>query len=155
MKRVVTGHDEEGHSVIILEGAPPTVIDAGTYVMTELWITDPAMPPVAGADPSTREWAAEPPAGGTCFRIVEIPPVARSGEHGASDGDQRFFYGAHRTDTLDYVTVLRGEVTLIVGDSEVALLPGDSVIQQPGVLHDWQNRSTEPCVLAGVLISAR
>jgi hypothetical protein len=154
MRRVVTGHDEKGNPAIIQEGAPPTVIDAGTYVMTELWITDPAMP-AAGTDPATREWAAEPPTGGTCFRIVEIPPIAHSGEPGASDGDQRFFHGAHRTDTLDYVTVLRGEVTLIVGDSEVTLLPGDSVIQQPGVLHDWQNRSAELCVLAGVLISAR
>jgi Cupin domain len=155
MKRVVAGYDEEGNPAIIEEGAPPTVIDAGTYVMTELWITDPAKPPVAGTDPSTWEWTAEPPVGGTCFRIVEIPPVARSGELGASDADQRFFYGAHQTDTLDYVTVLRGEVTLIVGNTEVTLMPGDSVIQQPGVLHDWQNRSMDPCVLVGVLISAR
>jgi quercetin dioxygenase-like cupin family protein len=42
---------------------------------------------------------------------------------------------------LDYVTVLRGEVTLVAGDSEVTLRPGDSVIQQPGVPHDWQNRT--------------
>jgi hypothetical protein len=154
MKRVVTGFDENGNPAILEEGAPPTVIDAGTYVMTDLWVTDPAKPPVPGTDPSRREWTAEPPAGGTIFRIVETPPAARSGEPGASDADQRFLYGAHQTDTLDYVTVLRGEVTLIVGDTEVTLLPGDSVIQQPGVQHDWQNRSTEPYVLVGVLISA-
>ena len=51
--------------------------------------------------------------------------------------------------------VLRGEVTLIVGGSEVTLYPGDSVVQQPGVPHDWQNRSAETGVMVGVLISAR
>jgi uncharacterized cupin superfamily protein len=53
------------------------------------------------------------------------------------------------------VTILRGEVTLIVGDTEVALRPGDSVVQQPGVPHDWQNRSRETAVMVGVLLSAR
>ena len=53
------------------------------------------------------------------------------------------------------MTVLRGRVTLVIGETEVDLGPGDSVVQQPGVPHDWQNRSAEPCVMAGVLVSAR
>jgi mannose-6-phosphate isomerase-like protein (cupin superfamily) len=64
------------------------------------------------------------------------------------------FQDAHATSTLDYVTVLRGEVTLVVGGAEVTLGPGDSVVQQPGVPHDWQNRTAQPCVMAGVLLSA-
>ena len=47
-----------------------------------------------------------------------------------------------------------GEVTLVVGGTEVILGPGDSVVQQPGVPHDWQNRSAEPAVMVGVLLSA-
>jgi mannose-6-phosphate isomerase-like protein (cupin superfamily) len=55
--------------------------------------------------------------------------------------------------------ILRGEVTLIVGDesagyTEVLLRAGDSVVQQPGVPHDWQNRSGERAVMIGVLLSA-
>jgi quercetin dioxygenase-like cupin family protein len=53
------------------------------------------------------------------------------------------------------VTILRGEVTLIVGGTEVLLRPGDSVVQQPGVPHDWQNRSRDRAVMVGVLLSAR
>jgi quercetin dioxygenase-like cupin family protein len=53
------------------------------------------------------------------------------------------------------VTILRGEVTLIVGGTEVLLRPGDSVVQQPGVPHDWQNRSRESATMVGVLLSAR
>jgi quercetin dioxygenase-like cupin family protein len=65
------------------------------------------------------------------------------------------FQGAHATDTLDYVTILRGEVTLVVGGTEVLLRPGDSVVQQPGVPHDWQNRCRDSAVMVGVLVSAR
>jgi quercetin dioxygenase-like cupin family protein len=71
------------------------------------------------------------------------------------DAGHEGFQDAHATDTLDYVTVLRGEVVLVVGGAEVTLGPGDSVIQQPGVPHDWQNRSAERAVMIGVLLSAR
>jgi uncharacterized cupin superfamily protein len=96
------------------------------------------------------EWALEPPAGGACFRIVEIAPGAAE----VLDSGHAEFQGAHATDTLDYVTILRGEVTLLVGDSEIVLRPGDSVVQQPGVPHDWQNRSGDTAVMVGVLLSA-
>jgi quercetin dioxygenase-like cupin family protein len=81
--------------------------------------------------------------------------VFRRGDDGRLDAEHERFQEAHATGTLDYVTVLSGQVTLVVGGSAVTLRPGDSVIQQPGVPHDWQNRSAEPAVLAGILLSAR
>jgi len=159
MNRVVTGYDENGEPAIIRQGEPPTVIHAGRYLTTELWVTD-AAPRLTDADTSTREWALEPPHGGSCFRIVEIAPEGQEDDGGdaagqvAVDGGHDGFQEAHATETLDYVTVLRGEVTLIVGGAEVTLGPGDSVVQQPGVPHDWQNRSAQRAVMVGVLLSA-
>jgi quercetin dioxygenase-like cupin family protein len=155
VNRVVTGRDESGNPAIIRQGASPTVIHAGKYTTTELWVNDPAKPLSAG-EPSLSEWSLEPPTGGACFRIVEIAPDEEgdAAEH-IEDLDYGAFQEEHHTDTLDLVTVLRGEVTLVVGGSEVTLRPGDSVIQQPGIPHNWENRSTEPGVLVGVLISAR
>ena len=157
MNRIVTGRDQDGRPVIIHRGTPPTVIEAGRYRTTELWVSGPgARPARPGADPSAGDWALEPPPGGSCFRIVEIAPgAAADAGDGAGAAGHEEFQGAHATSTLDYVTVLRGEVTLVVGDAEVTLGPGDSVVQQPGVPHDWQNRSAEPAVMAGVLLSAR
>ncbi len=149
---------------VIRQGEPPTVIHAGRYVTTELWVTDAAPPRAADTDTSTRAWQLEPPPGGCCFRIVEIARPAgerAAGSEPASAGRGRpgrateGFQDAHATDTLDYVTVLRGEVVLVVGESEITLGPGDSVVQQPGVPHDWQNRSAEQAVMVGVLLSAR
>jgi quercetin dioxygenase-like cupin family protein len=155
VNRVVTGRDERGNPAIIQQGASPTVIHAGKYTTTELWVNDPAKAWAAG-EPSLSEWSLEPPPGGACFRVVEIAPNEGGGgmEH-TGDSDHGAFQDEHYTDTLDLVTVLRGEVTLVVGRSEVTLRPGDSVIQQPGVPHSWENRSAEPGVLVGVLISAR
>jgi len=149
--RVVTGYDEKGNPAIIRQGASGTVIHAGKYTTTELWVRDPAQPVAAGLDTSVDEWSLEPPQGGACFRIVEIAP--ETGD--AADTEHDAFQETHQTDTLDFVTVLRGEVTVIVDGSEVTLYPGDSVVQQPGVPHDWQNRSAEPTVLVGVLLSPR
>ncbi len=147
----------EWRADILRQGQPPTVIHAGRYTTTELWVSGRAPLAATDADTSTREWALEPPPGGACFRIVEIAPAADAVPDDAApdDGGHGDFQGAHATDTLDYVTILRGEVTLVVGDTEVLLRPGDSVVQQPGVPHDWQNRSGESAVMVGVLISAR
>jgi hypothetical protein len=185
--RVVTGYDANGAPTILWQGDPPTVIHAGRYTTTELWVSDRAPIATSDADASAREWALEPPPGGTCFRIVEIAPDSErsGGDGGDGDGIDGNFQGTHATDTLDYVTILRGEVTLIVGATvasgtaasgtavsgtaasgtavsgtgagytEVLLKPGDSVVQQPGVPHDWQNRSGERAVMIGVLLSAR
>ena len=159
MNRVVTGFDADGRPVVIAEGSPPTVIYAGRYTTTELWVSGRGPIAAGSTDTSTSDWALEPPAGGACFRIVEIAPgddEADSPAVAEGDGDDGHaeFQGAHATETLDYVTVLRGEVTLVVGDREIVLGPGDSVVQQPGVPHDWQNRTAAPAVMIGVLLSA-
>jgi quercetin dioxygenase-like cupin family protein len=135
------------------------VIHAGRYTTTELWVSGRAPLTATHDDLSTREWGLEPPPGGACFRIVEIAPGTDEAAEPAGDGEvaagHEGFQEAHATDTLDYVTVLRGRVTLVIGGTETDLGPGDSVVQQPGVPHDWQNRSAETCVMVGVLVSAR
>jgi Cupin domain len=153
VNRVVTGFGPAGNPVILAQGAPPTVIHAGRYTTTELWVSGRS-PIVPGTtDTSTREWGLEPPPGGACFRIVEIAPAGAGGD--VAEAGHSEFQGAHATETLDYVTILRGEVTLVVGDVELVLRPGDSVVQQPGVPHDWRNDSGETAVMVGVLVSAR
>ncbi len=160
MNRVVTGYDENGNPAVIRQGDPPTVIHAGRYTTTELWVSDRGPIKATDADTSTREWALEPPLGGACFRIVEIAPGTDDAAEGGGAGGEELsaghegFQDAHATDTLDYVTILSGQVTLIVGGTELTLGPGDSVVQQPGVPHDWQNRSADRAVMVGVLVSA-
>jgi quercetin dioxygenase-like cupin family protein len=66
---------------------------------------------------------------------------ARPGEHP----------GMHRTDTIDYIVVLKGEIDFILETGEVHLTEGDMIVDT-GVNHSWANRSGKPCVLAAVMI---
>jgi quercetin dioxygenase-like cupin family protein len=155
--RIVTGPGKDGRPAILFSGQPPTTVEFGKYRTTELWVTSSPPAVIRGTDPSAQPWELEPPPGGTCFRIVEIAPEAGpAGTAPAADssGEPVGFLEEHATETLDYVVVLSGQVTLQVGDTEVTLHPGDCVVQQ-GVAHDWRNDTAEPCVLAGVLISRR
>jgi naringenin degradation protein FdeH len=152
VRRIVTGHDEGGNPTILFEGEPPTVMDFGGIVTTELWVTDATPPDLERPDDtSLREWEIDPPPGGAAFRSVTIMPQSERTDGGDEDPE---FLGAHRTDTLDFVVVVSGEITMTIGDREVTLRQGDSVVQR-ATAHNWENRGSVPCVLAGVLISAR
>jgi oxalate decarboxylase/phosphoglucose isomerase-like protein (cupin superfamily) len=65
--------------------------------------------------------------------------------------------GRHRSETLDLVLVIAGDVHLILEEEpnlrEVHLAAGDCVVQR-GVWHRWENRSDTPCVLSTVMVTA-
>jgi uncharacterized cupin superfamily protein len=60
----------------------------------------------------------------------------------------------HRTESVDYGVVIEGELTLVLDDSEVQLLPGTVVVQR-GTNHAWANRSGKPCRMLFVLVDGR
>jgi mannose-6-phosphate isomerase-like protein (cupin superfamily) len=152
MRRIVTGYDEQGRAGIIFDGEPPTVMDFGSIVTTELWVTDATPPDITSReDSSLREWKIDPPRHGAAFRIVRIMPV-EGDEKAAPDEGEPEFLGEHVTQTLDFVVVLSGEITMTIGGREETLRAGDSVVQR-ATPHDWVNRGSEPCILAGVLMS--
>jgi mannose-6-phosphate isomerase-like protein (cupin superfamily) len=153
MKRVVTGWDESGRPAILFEGEPPTVMDFGPIVTTELWVTDSTPPdPKTRSDTSAGTWDLQPPDGGLAFRIVTFHPQSEADAAAVADGPG--FLEAHATDTIDLIAVISGEITLVFEGREITLRSGDSVVQQ-GTPHDWINNGTEPCVVAGVLVSTR
>jgi quercetin dioxygenase-like cupin family protein len=79
-------------------------------------------------------------------------PVARTFA-GAFELDTSRGYCMHGTDTVDYIVILSGEVSLLVDEGEVTLKAGDTVIQR-GVNHGWINRGKEVCIVAAVAIKA-
>ena len=59
----------------------------------------------------------------------------------------------HKTSTVDYLIVLKGEIWAILDDSEVCLRQGDVMVQR-GTNHSWSVRTDGPCLLAAVLVNA-
>lgn len=172
IRRVVTGHDDHGHSIVISDGQPTSIKQSPQrpgVVINNLWMTDTMPAQTAGpADATVKPMGLEPAAHGTNFRIVEFPPEADYiGKVSAADAQKAFGdLGAahalaggakprhpfmHKTKTLDYAIVLSGEVTLVLDDCEVAMKAGDVCVQR-ATSHAWSNRSTKPCTIAFILI---
>jgi uncharacterized cupin superfamily protein len=57
----------------------------------------------------------------------------------------------HRTETIDYVIVIEGEIEMDMDDSTVKLKQGDILIQR-GTNHAWANRSKKTARIAFVLL---
>jgi mannose-6-phosphate isomerase-like protein (cupin superfamily) len=168
-RRVVTGYDSRGCSVVLLDGESPhsfLLEKAGGLRLTELWETRSAPADNAGSrDAADHERRIEPVNGGTVFRIIEYPPdrvrlktLAPDFFHAmgarAAEAATRRHPGMHKTDTVDYCVVLSGEIWAVLDEGEVLLRAGDCLVQR-GTNHAWSNRTEEPCVIAFVLVAAK
>src|SRR5262252_1591580 len=60
----------------------------------------------------------------------------------------------HRTDSIDYATVISGEIDMELDGTSVHLKDGDVLVQR-GTIHNWVNNGTVPCVIAFALIAAK
>lgn len=175
VRRIVTGHDEFGKSVLMMDGPPAKVRDnlpQKGLVFYELWTTGQAPSEInRSGDPTLGENAAlHPPAGGTVLRIVDIPPEPKGESLAQGQADALFSSVGltaarsahsqsrhplmHRTETIDYGIVLSGEIVLVLDDIEVHAKAGD-VIVQCGAIHAWANRGDRLCRMAFVLIDGR
>ncbi len=60
----------------------------------------------------------------------------------------------HRSQTLDYIVLLKGRVKLVLDDEDTILSPFDVVIQR-GTNHAWVNLEDSPATLLGVLMHVK
>jgi len=169
-RRVVTGHDAEVRSVVLMDGESPYSFfleKAGGLRLTELWETRSSPADNSGAkDAAGHERRIEPVDGGTVFRIIEYPPDSERlktlapdsffPEMGAqaTDKAERRHPGMHKTNTVDYCVVLSGEIWAVLDEGEMLLRAGDCLVQR-GTRHAWSNRTEKPCVIAFVLVAAK
>ena len=174
--RVVTGHDENGHAVIIDNSPLKTVVDLEAVSGTrfhEVWNTSKTPAPISATevDPTLGDVVLPPPQEGTRIRFVDIPPDTQEYlQHGhekmkdmfSSVGDENLSTVKndsphplmHRTESVDYGIVIEGELTLIVDKDEAVLKPG-SVVVQRGTNHAWANRSGKMCRILFILVGGQ
>ena len=178
MRRIVTGHNEQGKAVIVSESVPPNIIlfaaVPGT-VFYEIWNTNQSPAPLLvlddnGADPTLRPLQLHPTPQGSIIRFVDIPPdsiqnnvsavdiaagFAQMGAAGAlthnNDSPHKLM---HRTETIDYGILISGELWLVLDEGETKLKVGDVVIQR-GTNHAWSNRTNEIARMVFILLDGK
>ncbi|MGX1101370.1 cupin domain-containing protein [Amorphus sp. MBR-141] len=144
IRRIVTGHDDRHVARVMIDGSATNAKhpSPGT-VSTLIWSThgSPAENSVGSGfeDLGARVLGTAPPANGTRFAIIDFPP-----------GNTAHM---HRTETIDYVIVLEGEIEMDMDEETVTMRAGDVMVQR-GTNHAWANRSDRRARVAFVLIDA-
>jgi naringenin degradation protein FdeH len=145
IRRVVTGHGGSNVAKVIIEGpAANTKIPRAGVASTLMWSTDEMPADIAVGenveDMGARILGSAPPENGSRFIVMEFAPGIASEKH--------------RTETIDYIAVLEGEIDMDMDDSTVKLTAGDVMVQR-GTNHAWVNRGKAPARLAIVLLDAK
>ncbi len=169
MRRIVTGDDRDGRSVIILDG-PPSASAGDTDVggLFEIWedaATGP-LDPRDHADLGNRRAVLGPQPGHVQVRWFVVVPqpegvpkdaldAATRAAFATVDGarhiiDQSRHSAMHETESLDIICLLDGDASLILEGAETRIRPGQVVIQR-GTNHAWVAHG-RPALFLAVLI---
>ncbi|MDB9959488.1 cupin domain-containing protein [Gammaproteobacteria bacterium] len=170
MRRVITGHDKNGKSIVVLDGPPARSIGEDVGGLFELWNTDGnTINTQDNIDRADDEIILSPPSNGSKFRYFQINPTPEGipmdiMQDIAADAFKKIGAAHHRidttkhpamhkTETIDYIILLKGDVTLILDQEEVDIKPFDVVVQR-GTNHAWINNGSDPALLIAVLIDS-
>jgi quercetin dioxygenase-like cupin family protein len=139
-RRVVTGHDENGKAVVLIDESAANLVSARPGATAGVvWTTQGFPVNNNGHEDESRRQTGTTLANGTVFRVLELAPGNAPRNH--------------RTDSIDYAVVVKGEIDMELDELTVHLKAGDVLVQR-GTIHNWVNRGAEPCVIAFVLIAA-
>ena len=141
IRRVVTGHDEQGRAKVLIDEQVKNVHSHRPGAQySVIWSTEGFPLSNDGDDDPSNKKIGTTIDNGTVFRIVSFGPgvVPRN----------------HRTDSIDYAVVMSGEIDMELDIGSVHLKAGDVLVQR-GTIHNWVNKGTAPCVIAFTLISAK
>jgi naringenin degradation protein FdeH len=143
VRRVITGHDARRKAKAIRDEIASNISTRPNAASTTIWCSDKvpvSLPAEAGEDMGARRLNSGTPPNGTRLMVMDLFPGCRG--------------AMHRTDTLDYVIVMEGEVEMQLDDSSVVLRAGDILVQQ-GTIHAWTNPTDRHARLAVVLVDAQ
>src|SRR5260221_4708395 len=133
IRRFVTGHDADHVAKVLMQGpATNAKYPSSGTVSPLIWSTARTPADIAVGeeieDLGARIIGTAPPGNGTRFAVIDFPPGNAP--------------RMHRTETIDYVIVLEGEIEMDMDDSTVKMQAGDVMVQR-GSKHACANRSSK------------
>ncbi|KKY25885.1 putative cupin 2 [Phaeomoniella chlamydospora] len=155
VRRIITTHDPStGHATFLSDDTlhpfdpltapdfqPPGPTSLGAFVEIHRTRSYPVNNLLPATDPHLHNpTSITDPSGPRC-RIIDIPP-----------GEVKAFW--HRTVTLDYDIVLKGELWIQLDNGEEKLCKQHDIVVMRGGMHAWVNKSTEVARFMAVLIPA-
>lgn len=169
MRRVVTGDDAGGQSMVIIDGGPSAFSgDSDLGGLFEIWEDSVSAPLDAGdhRDLGAVRAVLGPRPGNVQVRWFVVSPLPEGVPKPALDAmvrsvfagfdgerhivDQSRHPAMHETHSIDVICLLQGDVSLILEAGETRIKPGQVVIQR-GTNHAWVAHGG-PALLLAVLV---
>jgi hypothetical protein len=169
LRRIVTGDDASGNSVIIIDGpSADAAITQGRGGLMEIWTDNllTAIDPREKTDRGKGKVVLSPPHQGVKIRWFVIEPLPADAPKELLDAaakaafagfgaehhikDQTRHSAMHETHTLDVICLLKGDASLILEGTETRIKPGQIVIQR-ATNHAWVAHGG-PALFLAVLI---
>jgi hypothetical protein len=162
IRRIVTGENAQGQSLILSDGPSPNrfMADFAPQYVQVLWATGDGAAPGEEPAPAGHRFGFHSPRG-SILRIVDFPPdetndarklSAFLDAHQVRDTQNPRHAWFHKTHSLDYAICLEGEIYAMMDVGETLMRPGDVLIQR-ATNHSWSNRSGKHCRMAFVLLA--
>jgi mannose-6-phosphate isomerase-like protein (cupin superfamily) len=148
-RRVVAGLNAEGRSTITADEFTTTRSFMPGWTLCDVWQAD-SLPPRLDDDHTLQPGERQPysAVGGLVWRVGMFPPdTAWTPPPPEAPGEPPAMHTNH---SVDVITIVSGEIYVVLEDGETLLRPGDTFVQR-GTRHAWSNRSDQPCVLVAAM----
>jgi quercetin dioxygenase-like cupin family protein len=169
LRRVITGDNEKGQSVVIIDGGPSSISGGlETGGLFEIWEDAASGPldPKVHHDLGTITPVLGPRAGNVQVRWFMVHPLPEGAPKAELDAATRERFAAfggvhhiidqtrhpamHETHSIDVICLLQGDASLVLEGDETRIKPGQVVIQR-GTNHAWAAHGG-PALFLAVLI---
>lgn len=142
-RRIVTGLDSDGKSRVLYDDGKGFESKSEVTSVALLWQSKTAPADNSSpADAASEGFSFEFAPGATKLLVVDVAP---------SKGLMP--PGMHATNTLDYLIMVFGRLTLYLEEGEVEAGPGDVIVNR-GNFHGWRNKGPEYARMITVAIDA-
>lgn len=139
-RRVVTSHNDDAKAIISHDSRINGRQTAHGPCIQLLWSSESLPPDVnGGQDQGLADTGLSND--GTIVRIVDFPPKSQG--------------MVHRSMTLDYIFVLKGQVVLTLDDRSRTVVKENEAVIQQAAMHGWDNETDDWARLLCVLIKAQ
>jgi mannose-6-phosphate isomerase-like protein (cupin superfamily) len=171
-RRIVTGN--VNGKAVVRSDEPLPAYEFKTvrgYEYTLIWV-NPATPDLSKEQTfDSYPDSVVPGPGGTSLHFVTFPPGSAFADpsfdataaqeealvrlRGLADHFEKEDPAMHKTNTVDYSVVYRGEIWMELDDGETVHLKRGDVVVQNGTRHAWRNKGTKPVTMLFFLNGAR
>lgn len=173
LRRIITDNNAAGASRILIDGEAAKLMAVEESGLAEIWAAEVSLTGLRDAKDvlADQDLKLEPGPGEVKVRWFTVAPEKDDQSDEEKEAAAAFGFAAvgavharvdtsrhpmmHKTDTLDVIVLVRGDVDLILDEGEPQSLKAGDVVIQRATNHAWVNHGSEAALLVAVLISAK